>query len=339
MNFLFSVFSADDWDLANPIATCSLHVLRRDSSLLIKLLTDKPKKNGPPGATEKHLFAQSTIALDFFKQQQQQQQQNQQQNQISMMGHWIDPVTDSSRYFAIRISDEKRKKEAQIGIGFRERNDALNFKMSLQDYENTMRKEAMVHTTTTTATTTTTNEGEGEDQHEEFKVQDDANNDTAVAPAGGLDTTVSKLSLKEGEKIHINLKGSTRTKKQQQSSSSSSNKPPLLLRKPPTSTSLSSSSSSSSTAAANNSSITGTTTSQVVVDTQGFKMSNSRDEGGEGVTSPQGRFDVSSVAAVVENMTEYDDDDDDDEWGDFESPSFDAASDDEEENDDAAPTV
>ena len=56
---------AEDWNLANPLATCSLVVMRRDGACLLRLLTERPKKDGPPGATEPHLFAKCSIELDF----------------------------------------------------------------------------------------------------------------------------------------------------------------------------------------------------------------------------------------------------------------------------------
>lgn len=295
--FFFDGHSASNWDLANPAATCSLHVLRRDSSLLIKLLAEKPKVNGPPGATEKYLFAQSSMTLDYSS------SASASKPEVSM-SHWIEAVVDSSRYFVVRISDEKRKKEAHIGLGFRERTDALNFKMSLQDYENTMKKEAMVNT----ATTDYHDEGCKDDEKNDSNLsnkddepksslsEDNNNNSTTVEAA------VSKLSLKEGQKIHINLKGTstkTRAKKAHSTTSTSSNsKPPTLLRKPPP-------------PGAN--STTTPTRSSIVVDTNSLRLSNSKEEGNRG-----GR-DASSVAAVAETLEL--DDYDEDEWGDFESPS------------------
>lgn len=267
--------------MANPVATCSLHVLRRDSSLLIKLLADRPKPNAPPGATEEYLFAQSKITLDLSSN----------AKDKMKMEHWIETVTDSSRYFVIRISDEKRGKEAHIGMGFRERNDAMNFKMSLQEYENTMRKEGMIM--------------DGE-HNSEVGDNDSCNDSDSLKDAKSFTETedstkstvegMSKLSLKEGEKIHINLKGSSSTKSSRAKKSSTPNnsKPPMLLRKPPPPASSSKGASPA-----------------MVIDTDALRMSRSKDDRGNLDTG------ADSVAAVAEI------EDDDDEWGDFESPSFD----------------
>jgi hypothetical protein len=47
----------------------------------------------------------------------------------------IDAVTDSSRYFALRIADAKDpKKHAVVGLGFRDRSYAYDFNATLQDH-------------------------------------------------------------------------------------------------------------------------------------------------------------------------------------------------------------
>ena len=48
---------------------------------------------------------------------------------------------DSSRYFVLRIEDPRTKKTASIGIGFNEREQALNFKVSVQDFLEGVKRE------------------------------------------------------------------------------------------------------------------------------------------------------------------------------------------------------
>jgi hypothetical protein len=48
---------------------------------------------------------------------------------------------DSSRYFVLRIEDARTKKTASIGIGFNEREQALNFKVSVQDFLEGVKRE------------------------------------------------------------------------------------------------------------------------------------------------------------------------------------------------------
>lgn len=46
----------------------------------------------------------------------------------------VEPVKDSSRYFALRIVNERGKK-AYIGIGFQQRSDAFDFNVTIQDHK------------------------------------------------------------------------------------------------------------------------------------------------------------------------------------------------------------
>ena len=63
--FICTPHSAEDWNLAKPLATCNLQVIRRDNSLCINIMADRPKPGAPAGATETYLFAQSNITVDF----------------------------------------------------------------------------------------------------------------------------------------------------------------------------------------------------------------------------------------------------------------------------------
>jgi hypothetical protein len=196
-------FRAEDWNLAKPIATCSLLVKRVDSTLSIQLFTDRPKEDGPPGATEQHLFAQCTVLLDLTS-----------EGLTPKLEYWVEAVVDSSRYFVMRISDKESGREAHIGMGFRERNDSLNFKMSLDDYVKTMRKEALI---------------ERSHLHHDAGSKDDGSL-SGGDEAGSLEIAASKLSLKEGETIHINIKGAERMHRKKSSVAGVNT---MLLKKPP----------------------------------------------------------------------------------------------------------
>ncbi len=298
-------------------------------------MADKPKPNGPPGATEKYLFAQSKITLDFSSSSSSSSSPSSSSSSSDAKNtkdakgsdavkkeanlkieHWIETVTDSSRYFVIRISDEKRKKEAHVGMGFRERNDSMNFKMSLQDYENTMRKEAMVGDEPTAEDSASSSSTDLQQSKSEGGLGLDA--DTS-SDGGAIEATaaVSKLSLKEGEKIHINLKGKSSSNRTRRSSITNSestgtnsgghSKPPMLLRKPPPPASSSGVRLPPPPSSSPN----------VVINTDALKIKSNKDDGSGAPRTDSSC--VSSVAAVAET-TELDDSDD--EWGDFESPSF-----------------
>ena len=194
---------AEDWNLAKPLETCSLVVMRRDDACLLRLLSEKPKKDGPPGATEPHLFCTCQIRLDFG-------------DPTKKLEHWVEAVVDSSRYSVIRISDERTGREAHVGMGFRERSDAVSFKMSLQEYENALRRERKAeamyersHPDGGERSDGGTGIGDGGDGAGGSGAPPGGDSLTPPSSAGGPSTlpAVGKLTLKEGEKIHVNLKG------------------------------------------------------------------------------------------------------------------------------------
>jgi Protein of unknown function (DUF1681) len=135
------------------------------------------------------------------------QLQHQQQRKIQ---HWIEGTIDSSRYFTLRISNGGR--EALIGFGFRDRDQAIDLRESLQHYEASMRREYEASTM-------------------------NSNDNTA--------STTSKYTiprLADGERIHIrtgksgdNIK-STKSKSKTTDSPTKSDRP-ILLKKPPPSSS------------------------------------------------------------------------------------------------------
>lgn len=156
---------ADDWDLANPLQTCSLLVERRADQLVLEF------------RVKDTVFAQSTIDCTNNRK----------------LSHYLDFVRDSSRYFTLKIS--KNGREATIGFGFRDRDQATDLRESLQHYENSIRREQ------------------------------EASEALANAPQYHIP------KLKEGEKIHVNTgrKESSREKKK----STKKTGVPLLKKPPP----------------------------------------------------------------------------------------------------------
>ena len=57
------------------------------------------------------------------------------------MEHYVEAVMDSTRYFCVRVTDEKAGREALIGLGFREREEAADFRAALAKYVADIAKE------------------------------------------------------------------------------------------------------------------------------------------------------------------------------------------------------
>ena len=120
--FCLSVCSADDWNLRKPLEECSLRIERKGDLLLIVFSFQKG------GTGKSALFALTKVDLVDTN---------------FTIDHFVQPVGDSSRYFAVRVTDEKGGREAVIGLGFREREEAADFAQCLANYNNAIARERL----------------------------------------------------------------------------------------------------------------------------------------------------------------------------------------------------
>eukprot|EP01133_Synstelium_polycarpum_P003791 gene3791-4372_t len=100
------IFRAQDWDPSTYIWSGRLVIVARGELCTIKF---EDPANG-------EIFAQCPV------------------DQTS-----VEPVTDSSRYFVIKIKDGDR--HALVGMGFTDRSDAFDFNATLQDHQNYCRNK------------------------------------------------------------------------------------------------------------------------------------------------------------------------------------------------------
>mmetsp|Transcript_12932 Transcript_12932/g.15679 ORF Transcript_12932/g.15679 Transcript_12932/m.15679 type:complete len:245 (-) Transcript_12932:102-836(-) len=97
---------AEEWDLANPAITGSLSVVNRGETVYVQIFKD-----------ETTLFASAPIKVDEKR----------------PLEFFLEGCKDTSRYFALRIEDERSKRHTYIGIGFRDRQSAFDLRAALDD--------------------------------------------------------------------------------------------------------------------------------------------------------------------------------------------------------------
>jgi hypothetical protein len=162
--------SAEDWDVNKWLAevTCRL-LTRTDDSATIRL----------EDATTGELFAACPIPASAAS--------------SHHLGAIIEAVVDSSRYFVLRVADEASGRHAFLGLGFRSRDAASDFKMALSDHERAVGRSAEAARRHAAAEGAA--EGEG-----------GAGGGNAADVAGAAPVVALRdLSLKEGAKITVSV--------------------------------------------------------------------------------------------------------------------------------------
>ncbi|KAK3390563.1 hypothetical protein B0H63DRAFT_119495 [Podospora didyma] len=99
----------------------------------------------------------------------------------------VEPAIDSSRFFALRVTDPSGSRKAMLGIGFEERSEAFDFSIALQEAQ----KALGIYSSSTAETAERTGGGP---KH--------AASSKPVKEEGKKD-----YSLKDGETITVNLSG------------------------------------------------------------------------------------------------------------------------------------
>jgi len=118
-------FCAGDWGLDKPLATCTCIVKSRGEEAAVQLFDNKTK-----GQNKRKMLAQSVIVLDPDP-----------TSDKSKIEWFCENVTDSSRYFVLKVQNPKDpKKVASLGIGFRQKESAYSFTAALQDHAKYVRR-------------------------------------------------------------------------------------------------------------------------------------------------------------------------------------------------------
>ncbi|KAL3671599.1 hypothetical protein V7S43_003515 [Phytophthora oleae] len=107
---------ADAWDPENPFLTGSVRVLQKGDACFVQLF--EPVAEDAEETATPTLFAQCPLQI----------------TRDLALDVYVHDCVDSSRYFMLRVEDEKSGRRAFVGIGFPDRTAAFNFKATLQDY-------------------------------------------------------------------------------------------------------------------------------------------------------------------------------------------------------------
>ena len=108
---------AADWNLDKPALTGELRLISRGDKIYVNIMQVSETLSVP--AT---LFASCPIKLDPDA-----------SKPNSRVDFFLQPVTDSSRYFVARVEDEATGRRAYVGIGFAERQSAFDLRAALDD--------------------------------------------------------------------------------------------------------------------------------------------------------------------------------------------------------------
>jgi len=104
---------ADSWNVEKWLRAVRVKVTSRGSKGAIKL---EDKDSG-------ELFAECPLPND------------------APVSTAVEPVIDSSRYFVLRVVDDASGRHAFLGLGFRERDHASDFKLAVQEHQNVRARE------------------------------------------------------------------------------------------------------------------------------------------------------------------------------------------------------
>jgi adaptin ear-binding coat-associated protein 1/2 len=110
---------AEDWKLESPLFTGGLRVYQRNDSLRIIVYRQMPLSMQPTDDSPYNVFAECRVTLS---------------SEEGDILRYVDGVIDSSRYFVLKIKDINSERSVYIGVGFRERDCAFEFKNAINDY-------------------------------------------------------------------------------------------------------------------------------------------------------------------------------------------------------------
>ena len=118
----------------------------------------------------------------------------------------VEPTTDSSRFFAVRVTGEGGRK-AVLGLGFEERSDALDFSITLQDARKILGLEATTPSTPSTPSSSVTPRTTGLSGARNARSAPIRSRPDPVVVEDKSQPIKRDWSLKEGQMLHVEIGG------------------------------------------------------------------------------------------------------------------------------------
>ena len=118
----------------------------------------------------------------------------------------VEPTTDSSRFFAVRVTGEGGRK-AVLGLGFEERSDALDFSIALQEARKILGLEAATPSTPSTPSAPVTPRTAGLSGARNARSAPLRSRPDPVVVEAKSQQVKRDWSLKDGQMLHVEIGG------------------------------------------------------------------------------------------------------------------------------------
>lgn len=190
---------AEEWGLDKPLFTGYLQIFQADLKLRIALYSYKDQSRLIMDPDNIIPFGQCPIEIKPGE----------------SITNFVDGVIDSSRYYVVRLKDPNSSRWIWIGVGFREREIAFDFKTALNEYVKYIDRSALASKLASVDNLVDDNDNGEEDDETRARKRDHLANQNEKL----LQLEQHIEPLKDGEKIKVNFKSTNKSHHHQTSGS------------------------------------------------------------------------------------------------------------------------